>query len=180
VALTADQIALALAEIGSICQRRIALIVDPALNFGLPPFLSPDPGVNSGFMIAEVTTAALMSENKQRAAPCSIDSTPTSANQEDHVSMATHAARRLLDMSRNLAQIIGVELMVGAQGIEFRQPLETSAPLQNVIARIRQAIEPMREDRYMAHDMEAAARLVRDRAVLECLPRDMLPAIRAG
>ena len=177
VALTADQIALALAEIGSICQRRIAMIVDPALNFGLPPFLSPNPGVNSGMMIAEVTTAALMSENKQRAAPCSVDSTPTSANQEDHVSMATHAARRLLDMTKNLRVIIGVELMVGTQGIELRHPLETSEPLRRVIARVRDDIAALGDDRYMAGDMDAAARLVRERAVLDCVPEHMLPSL---
>jgi histidine ammonia-lyase len=103
VAFAADQIALALSEIGAISERRIATLVDPALNFGLPPFLTPDPGLNSGFMIAEVTAAALYAENKQRATACSIDSTPTSANQEDHVSMAAHAARRLSDMADNLA-----------------------------------------------------------------------------
>ena len=102
-------LALAVSEIGSIAQRRVALLVDPALNFGLPPFLASDPGLNSGLMIAEVTTAALMSENKQRAAPASIDSTPTSANQEDHVSMACHAARRLLPMTANLDRIIAIE-----------------------------------------------------------------------
>ncbi|NQV98226.1 MAG: histidine ammonia-lyase, partial [Rhodospirillales bacterium] len=122
VAFAADQIALAIAEIGAICQRRIALLVDPALNFGLPAFLSPNPGLNSGLMIAEVTSAALMSENKQKAAPCSVDSTPTSANQEDHVSMAAHGARRLMPMIANLNQILGVELLCAAQGIEFRAP----------------------------------------------------------
>ena len=100
VAFAADQIALAVSEIGAITERRIATMVDPALNYGLPAFLSPEPGLNSGFMVAEVTAAALMAENKQKAAPCSVDSTPTSANQEDHVSMACHGARRLLDMNR--------------------------------------------------------------------------------
>ncbi|MDU6726621.1 MAG: histidine ammonia-lyase, partial [Bradyrhizobium sp.] len=114
VAFAADQIALALSELGAISERRIATLVDPALNFGLPPFLTPQPGLNSGFMIAEVTAAALFAENKQRALPCSIDSTPTSANQEDHVSMAAHAARRLHDMADNLAHIIGIELLVAA------------------------------------------------------------------
>ena len=106
VAFAADQIALAIAEIGAISQRRIALMVDPAMNFGLPAFLTPNPGLNSGLMIAEVTSAALMSENKQKAAPCSVDSTPTSANQEDHVSMACHAARRLLDMADNFGPLL--------------------------------------------------------------------------
>ena len=134
VAFAADQIALALAEIGAIAQRRVALMVDPSLSFDLPPFLTPDPGLNSGLMIAEVTTAALMSENKHLANPCSTDSTPTSANQEDHVSMAAHAARRLVRMNNNLNVILGVELICAAQGIGFRAPLSTSPMLQAVIA----------------------------------------------
>ncbi|MCB1450117.1 MAG: histidine ammonia-lyase, partial [Nitratireductor sp.] len=117
VAFAADQIALAIAEIGAIAQRRVALMVDPTLSFDLPPFLTPDPGLNSGLMIAEVTTAALMSENKHLANPCSTDSTPTSANQEDHVSMAAHGARRLQRMNDNLNVILAVELMCAAQGI---------------------------------------------------------------
>ena len=166
VAFAADQIALALAEIGAIAQRRVALMVDPGLSFDLPPFLTPDPGLNSGFMIAEVTTAALMSENKHLANPCSTDSTPTSANQEDHVSMAAHAARRLERMNSNLNVILGVELVCAAQGIEFRQPLKTSLPLQNVIASIRQKISSLEGDRYMAPDLEAAAEMVADGRLL--------------
>lgn len=166
VAFAADQIALALAEIGAIAQRRVALMVDPGLSFDLPPFLTPDPGLNSGFMIAEVTTAALMSENKHLANPCSTDSTPTSANQEDHVSMAAHAARRLERMNSNLNVILGVELICAAQGIEFRQTLKTSLPLQNVIASIRQKIAPLEGDRYMAPDLEAAAEMVADGRLL--------------
>ena len=119
VAFAADQIALALSEIGAISERRIATLVDPALNFGLPPFLTPEPGINSGFMIAEVTAAALFAENKQRAAPCSINSTPTSANQEDHVSMAAHAARRLSDMADNLATILGIEFWLPRKASSF-------------------------------------------------------------
>ncbi len=161
VAFAADQMALAIAEIGAVTQRRIALLVDPALSFGLPAFLSPDPGVNSGFMIAEVTTAALMSENKQRAAPCSVDSTPTSANQEDHVSMAAHAARRLLDMVDNLGRIVAVELLVGAQGIEMRGPLKTSPVLDDAIRLLRKSVPSLKEDRFMATDIEAANALVR-------------------
>ncbi|MBU3028887.1 histidine ammonia-lyase [Paracoccus marinaquae] len=162
VAFAADQIALAAAEIGAISQRRVALMVDPALNFGLPPFLTPQPGLNSGLMIAEVTTAALMSENKHLAAPCSVDSTPTSANQEDHVSMAAHGARRLGLMTRNLAVIVGVEAMCAAQGIEFRAPLKTSAPIARVIEAIRQRIATMGEDRYLAPDLAAAQAMVED------------------
>jgi histidine ammonia-lyase len=160
VGFAADMIALAIAEIGAIAQRRVALIVDPVLSFNLPPFLTPNAGLNSGFMIAEVTTAALMSENKHLANPCVTDSTPTSANQEDHVSMAAHGARRLQTMAANLNCILGVELLCAAQGIEFRAPLKTSAPLQNVIARLRQDVPALGEDRYLAPDIERAASLV--------------------
>ena len=141
-----------------IAQRRIAMLVNPALSFGLPAFLSPTPALNSGFMIAEVTAAALMAENKQRAAPCSTDSTPTSADQEDHVSMACHAARRLADMNDNLAGIVGIELLVAAQGVDLRAPLTTSAPLQAVVAALRAGVPPLEDDRYLAPDIEAATR----------------------
>ncbi|MGB5557531.1 MAG: histidine ammonia-lyase [Paracoccaceae bacterium] len=166
VAFAADQIALALSEIGAIAQRRVALMVDPTLSFDLPPFLTPDPGLNSGFMIAEVTTAALMSENKHLANPCSTDSTPTSANQEDHVSMAAHAARRLKRMNTNLNMILGVELLCAAQGIGFRAPLKTSLALQGVIATLRRIVPPLHEDRYMAPDLDHAAALIADGAIL--------------
>jgi len=160
VAFAADQIALAIAEIGAIAQRRVALMVDPTLSFDLPPFLTPEPGLNSGMMIAEVTTAALMSENKHLANPCSTDSTPTSANQEDHVSMAAHGARRLEKMNRNLNVIIGVELMCAAQGIEFRSPLKTSPVLSDVMKQIRSEVPTLTEDRYMATLIDKAARLI--------------------
>ncbi|WJR77305.1 histidine ammonia-lyase [Bradyrhizobium sp. NP1] len=160
VAFAADQIALALSEIGAISERRIATLVDPALNFGLSPFLTAEPGLNSGFMIAEVTAAALYAENKQRAAPCSIDSTPTSANQEDHVSMAAHAARRLSDMADNLATILGIELLVAAQGIGLRLPHLTSPALAAVIASLRAQVPPLGADRYMADDLAKARALV--------------------
>lgn len=177
VAFAADQTALALSEIGAIAQRRIATLVDPALNFGLPAFLSPRPGVNSGFMIAEVTTAALMSENKQRAAPCSVDSTPTSANQEDHVSMAAHGARRLMDMNANLSVILGVEALTGAQGIELRAPLATSPALQAVVAAIRAVVPRLDDDRFMAPDLEAAAALVRSGALVDAAAGIPFPAL---
>jgi histidine ammonia-lyase len=160
VAFAADQIALVLSEIGAISERRIATLVDPALNFGLPPFLTRDPGLNSGFMIAEVTAAALYAENKQRAAPCSIDSTPTSANQEDHVSMSAHAARRLSDMADNLAAILGIELLVAAQGIELRLPHLTSPALAAVIAALRERVPALGSDRYMADDLAKVKALV--------------------
>ncbi len=162
VGFAADQIALAVAEIGAIAQRRVALMVDPTLSFDLPPFLTPDPGLNSGLMIAEVTTAALMSENKHLANPCTTDSTPTSANQEDHVSMAAHGARRLRKMNANLNVILGVELMCAAQGIEFRAPLKTSPALQRAMERIRARVPAIAEDRMLAPDIEAAAALIAD------------------
>ncbi|MBP7001002.1 histidine ammonia-lyase [Amaricoccus sp.] len=167
VAFAADVIALALAEIGAIAQRRVALMVDPTLSFDLPPFLTPDPGLNSGFMIAEVTSAALMSENKHLAHPCSTDSTPTSANQEDHVSMAAHGARRLAPMVANLERILGIEALCAAQGVEFRAPLTTSPPLAAALARLRAEIPPLGVDRSLAAELEAAARLVREGALLE-------------
>jgi len=160
VGFAADMIALALSEIGAISQRRIALMVDPTLSYDLPPFLTPEPGLNSGYMIAEVTTAALMSENKHLANPCVTDSTPTSANQEDHVSMAAHGARRLMPMIENLNYILGIELLCSAQGIEFRAPLTTSQSLIGVIERLRGEIAPLQDDRYLAPDLEAAAKLV--------------------
>ena len=161
VAFAADLIALAIAEIGAIAQRRVAVMVDPTLSFDLPPFLTSAPGLNSGMMIAEVTTAALMSENKHLANPCSTDSTPTSANQEDHVSMAAHGARRLVRMNQNLSMILAVEFLCGAQGVEFRAPLKTSPALQDVVRAIRQTIMPLDTDRFMAPDLERACALVK-------------------
>jgi len=179
VALAADMIALAVAEIGSIAQRRVALLVDPALSYGLPGFLTPKPGLNSGLMIAEVTTAALMSENRQLAHPASVDSTPTSANQEDHVSMACHGARRLLPMTQNLFWILGVEAMMGAQGVELRGPLETSPRLLAVKAAVRARIAALDEDRFMAGDMEAAGELIADGALAQAAGDDILPGLLA-
>lgn len=160
VGFAADMTALAISEIGAIAQRRVALMVDPTLSFDLPPFLTPNPGLNSGLMIAEVTTAALMSENKHLAHPTVIDSTPTSANQEDHVSMAAHGARRLGRMNENLSVILGVEALCAGQGVEFRAPLTTSAPLQRVLARLRADVATLGDDRYLAPDLTAAARLI--------------------
>ncbi len=160
VGFAADMIALAISEIGAIAQRRVALMVDPTLSFDLPPFLTPNPGLNSGLMIAEVTTAALMSENKHLAHPTVTDSTPTSANQEDHVSMAAHGARRLMKMVANVNVILGVEAICAAQGIDFRAPLLTSAALQGVIARLRVDVETLADDRYLAADLAAATSLI--------------------
>ena len=167
VAFAAGQIALALSEIGAIAQRRVALMVDPTLSHDLPPFLTPEPGLNSGYMIAEVTTAALMSENKHLANPCSTDSTPTSANQEDHVSMAAHGARRLRTMNANLSVILAVEAMCAAQGIAFRAPLVTSTSLQSALKTLEKATPRLEGDRYLASDIEAAAALVRSGALVE-------------
>jgi histidine ammonia-lyase len=165
VGFASDMIAMALAEIGAIAQRRVALMVDPTLSFDLPAFLTPKPGLNSGLMIAEVTTAALMSENKHLAHPTVIDSTPTSANQEDHVSMAAHGARRLAPMVRNLNVILGVEAMCATQGIGFRAPLQTSAPLQAAIAAFRAKVPALADDRYLAPDLAQAAALVAEGAL---------------
>lgn len=160
VAFAADIIAMALCEIGSLTERRIAMLVDPALS-GLPAFLTPKPGLNSGFMIPQVTAAALVSENKQKAFPASVDSIPTSANQEDHVSMATHGARRLLGMAENVANVVAIELLAAAQGCDFHAPLKSSAALENVRALIREEVPHLDTDRHFAPDIEAAANLVR-------------------
>ncbi|SER94849.1 histidine ammonia-lyase [Rhizobium sp. NFR03] len=177
VAFAADQIALAVCEIGAIAQRRIALLVDPALSYGLPAFLAKTPGLNSGLMIAEVTSAALMSENKQMSHPASVDSTPTSANQEDHVSMACHGARRLLQMTDNLFSIIGIEALTAAQGIDFRAPLVSSPELSNVIATIRSVVPTLETDRYMATDLKAARDIVADGRLNAAVSHGILPVL---
>lgn len=159
VAMAADNLALAIAEIGSLSERRMALLIDTGLS-KLPPFLVDNGGVNSGFMIAQVTSAALASENKTLAHPASIDSLPTSANQEDHVSMATFAARRLRDMSENTAGILAVELLAACQGIDFRAPLKPSAPLQRAHSQLRAEVSFYDKDRYFAPDIVKAQALV--------------------
>ncbi len=156
VAFAADQIAMALAEIGSLAERRIALLTDPALS-GLPAFLAPVPGLNSGFMLAQVTAAALASENQHLAHPVAIDSRPTSANQEDHVSMATYAARRLLEMTENAGHIVAIELLAAAQGIELRRPLPTSRRLEAVLAAVRRHGAFVSEDRSLAGEIAGLA-----------------------
>ncbi|WP_442916072.1 histidine ammonia-lyase [Lichenihabitans sp. Uapishka_5] len=177
VAFAADQIALAICEIGAIAQRRIALLVDPALSFGLPAFLAKAPGLNSGLMIAEVTSAALMSENKQMAHPASVDSTPTSANQEDHVSMACHGARRLMLMTDNLFGILGIEAITAAQGVELRGPLRTSPELEKALGAIRAVIPSLDVDRYLAGDIAQAAALVADGVIEASLSPNLLPSL---
>jgi histidine ammonia-lyase len=160
VALAADTLALAIAEIGSLSERRIAVLVDPKMS-GLPPFLVNNSGLNSGFMIAQVTAAALVSENKTLAAPASVDSIPTSANQEDHVSMATHAARRLAAMTANAGAVVGIELLSAAQGIDFHRPALSSPRLEEVHAAIRGEVPFYETDRYFAPDIERAAAWVK-------------------
>ncbi|HKQ27037.1 MAG TPA: aromatic amino acid lyase, partial [Burkholderiales bacterium] len=159
IALAADALATAIAEIGALSERRIALLIDTSLS-GLPPFLVEHGGVNSGFMIPQVTAAALASENKSLAHPASVDSLPTSANQEDHVSMATFAARRLTDMAANSAGIVAIELLAAAQGIDLRSPLRTSARLQDAHALVRSRVGFYDHDRYFAPDITAIQTLV--------------------
>lgn len=175
VAFAADMIALALCETGSLSERRVAMLVDPALS-GLPAFLTPRPGLNSGFMIPQVTAAALVSENKQRAYPASVDSIPTSANQEDHVSMAAHGSRRLLPMAENLAGVLAIELLAAAQGCDFHAPLASSDSLERVRARIRAQVPRLDDDRHFHPDIAAALTLVSAGAVVEAaaMPLPML------
>ncbi len=175
VAFAADIIALAVCEIGSLAERRIAMLVDPALS-GLPAFLTAHPGLNSGLMMAQVTAAALVSENKQRAYPASVDSIPTSANQEDHVSMAAHGARRLTGMIDNARAVIAIELIAAAQGCDFHRPLASSGALEAVRATLRRRVAHLDEDRHLHPDIEAAIELVREGALW---PLDDLPGVCA-
>ncbi|HEY0857728.1 MAG TPA: histidine ammonia-lyase [Albitalea sp.] len=159
VAFAADNLALAIAEVGALSERRTAMLMDPVIS-GLPAFLIEHGGLNSGFMIAQVTAAALASENKSRAHPASVDSLPTSANQEDHVSMATYAARRLHAMLDNTAGIVAIEWLAAAQALEFHRPLRSSPPIEALHALLRERVAFLHEDRLMAPDIEAATRLV--------------------
>ncbi len=169
VAFAADMIAMAVCEIGSLAERRMAMLVDPVLS-GLPAFLAPKPGLNSGFMIPQVTAAALVSENKGRAFPAVVDSIPTSANQEDHVSMAAHGARRLAAMTDNLRAIIAIELLAAAQGCDFH-PMPSSPPLEAARATLRAQVAHLDDDRYFAPDIEAAIGLLQSGALaLQNLP----------
>ena len=174
VAMASDLLAIVIAEIGALSERRVALLMDKHLS-GLPPFLVKDGGVNSGFMIAQVTAAALASENKTFAHPASVDSLPTSANQEDHVSMATFAARRLHDMSQNTAGVVAVELLAAAQGVDFRAPLQTSPQLAKAHQRLRVDVPFYEKDRYFAPDIAAATRLVNG-GLNDLVPTSLLPS----
>jgi histidine ammonia-lyase len=175
VAFTADMIALAVCEIGSLAERRVAMLIDPALS-GLPAFLTPKPGLNSGFMIPQVTAAALVSENKQRAHPASVDSIPTSANQEDHVSMAAHGAGRLMPMVQNAVAVIGIELLAAAQGCDFHAPLLSSPPLERVRALVRGEVAHLEDDRHFYPDLQRAIALVGD-GTIAAAAENLLPAI---
>lgn len=176
VAFAADMIALAVCEIGSLSERRIAMLVDPALS-GLPAFLTPKPGLNSGFMIPQVTAAALVSENKQRAYPASVDSIPTSANQEDHVSMAAHGARRLLPMVENASAVLGIELLAAAQGCDFHAPLTSSEALEAVRACVRAQVPHLDNDRHFHPDLEAANGIVRSGQAVAAATGAVLPGV---
>ena len=173
VAMTADMLAIALSEIGALSERRMALLIDSNLS-GLPPFLVNNGGVNSGFMIAQVTCAALASENKTLCHPASIDSLPTSANQEDHVSMATFAGRRLRDIFDNVAGILAVEWLAAAQGVDFRCPLKTSVPLESVKALLRSKVPFYDKDRYFAPDIEAAKQLIKNHQLMDNVSLSLL------
>jgi histidine ammonia-lyase len=176
VAFAADILALAATEIASIAERRVALLVDPTMS-GLPPFLAEESGVNSGFMVAQVTAAALVAENRMLCHPASVDSIPTSANQEDHVSMATHGARRLLDMTRNTLTVAAIEFLAAAQGVDFRAPLKTSASLAAAHGALRLKVPFAKSDRLLALDIAAAAHTVRLPEV-QALARSLLPSFR--
>ena len=176
VAFAADILALAVCEIGSLAERRIAMLVDPALS-GLPAFLTPRPGLNSGFMMAQVTAAALVSENKQLAHPASVDSIPTSANQEDHVSMAAHAARRLGPMIENAAHVVAIEWLAAAQGCDFHAPLASSPPLEAARRTLRAQAAHLDEDRLFHRDIEAAKALLDADAAIEAAGGMDLPSL---
>jgi histidine ammonia-lyase len=177
VAFAADNLALAIAEIGALSERRIALLIDTNLS-KLPPFLVENGGVNSGFMIAQVTAAALASENKTLAHPASVDSMPTSANQEDHVSMSTFAARRLGEMGDNSAGIVGIELLAACQGVDFRKPLKTSPKLEEAKQLLRCKVRFYDRDRYFSPDIEAAKQLVLSSVYNEFMPAGLLVSVK--
>ena len=176
VAFAADMLAIAACEIGSLSERRTAMLVDPTLS-RLPAFLVAKPGLNCGFMVPQVTAAALVSENKQRAYPASVDSIPTSANQEDHVSMAAHGARRIPEMAANAATVVGIELLAAAQGCDFRPALPSAPPLARVRERLRREVAALDADRYLAPDIAAATALVRGGEIVRAVGLALLPAV---
>ena len=176
VAMAADVLAIAIAEIGALAERRVALLVDSRFS-GLPPFLVKESGLNSGFMAAQIAAAALASENKSLAHPASVDSLPTAANQEDHVSMATFAARRLAEMTDNVAGILAIELLAAVQGIEFHAPLKTTPALGEAIDIIRRVVPTFDRDRYMAPELEIAKGLVIEGTFNKSIGGGLLPSL---
>ncbi len=179
VAMAADNLALAFAEIGALSERRTALLIDTHIS-KLPPFLVEKGGLNSGFMIAQVTSAALASENKSLAHPASVDSLPTSANQEDHVSMAAFAGRRLMDMAENTAGVLAIELLAACQGVDFRAPLKTTPLLEKAKAILRKEVPFYDQDRYFAPDIKKATRLIRSGVYNDMIPPGLLPSLTSG
>ncbi|MCO3744192.1 histidine ammonia-lyase [Pseudomonas aeruginosa] len=176
VAMAADNLALALAEIGSLSERRISLMMDMHMS-QLPPFLVANGGVNSGFMIAQVTAAALASDNKALAHPASVDSLPTSANQEDHVSMAPNAGKRLWAMAENVRGILAVEWLGACQGLDFREGLKSSPKLEQARRLLRDKVPYYQEDRFFAPDIEAASQLLASGCLNALLPARLLPSL---
>jgi histidine ammonia-lyase len=174
VGMAADVLALALAETGSMAERRIALLVDANMS-GLPPFLAAESGLNSGFMVAHVTAAALASENKALANPRGTDSLPTTANFEDYVSMATHASRRLVEMADNLAGIVAIELLASCQGVYLRRPLRSSPVLEGVVEQVHGVAPPFDEDRFFAPSIAAVKSLIVDGRFRAIVPAEILP-----
>jgi histidine ammonia-lyase len=175
VALAADYLGMGLAELANISERRIEQLVNPALSSGLPAFLAANSGLNSGFMIAQVTAAALVSENKVLAHPASVDSIPSSANREDHVSMGTIAARKARQIADHVATVLGIELMCAAQGIEFRRPLRSSSALEAAHAAVRQVIPALTDDRILHPDIAAAKALVLSGALIDAVEAEIGP-----
>ena len=175
IAFASDNLALAISEIGALSERRMALLVDKHLS-QLPPFLVNNGGINSGFMIAQVTSAALASENKGLAHPSSVDSLPTSANQEDHVSMATYAGRRLKDMAENTAGILGIELLASAQGMDFREPNKSTCKIEEAKQILRDEVEFYDEDRYFTDDIEKAIKIVQSGVYNKYLDKNLIPS----
>lgn len=175
IAFASDNLALAISEIGALSERRMALLVDKHLS-QLPAFLVNNGGINSGFMIAQVTSAALASENKALAHPSSVDSLPTSANQEDHVSMATYAGRRLADMAENTGGILGIELLAAAQGMDFRAPHKSTEKIEEAKAMIRAEVTFYEEDRYFTDDIEKAITLVRSGLYNKFINKELVPS----
>lgn len=176
VAMAADNLALAIAEIGSLSERRMALLIDSHLS-NLPPFLVDNGGLNSGFMIAQVTSAALASENKSLAHPASVDSLPTSANQEDHVSMATFAGRRLAEMSDNTRGVLAIEYLASAQGLDFRSPLKGSLIIEEAKAILRKSVNFYDKDRHFSPDIEGASKIIFDAQFNQFIPLEVLPSL---